>query len=121
MSVRVELKQRHGAYTNFDFVEGRVFLSIVQQETVGAITVKLEGESRTRLAGVVNPRGQYDGFQKDQTQLEVHKVCRYDLVTAVLTCIDPSTAPLRRPSCLSHTRYRPSIVETAVHFNARPI
>lgn len=51
-----------------------MLLSIVQQETISAITVKLEGESRTRLAGVIHPRGQYDGFQKDQVQLEIHKV-----------------------------------------------
>ena len=79
MSVRVELKQRHNCYTNFDFVEGRVLLSILQQETIAAITVKLEGESRTRLAGQVpmRGRGQYDGFQNEQTQLEVHKVSTY--------------------------------------------
>ena len=74
MSVRVQFLQHHNCYTNFDYVEGRVLLSLVQQETIAAITVKLEGESRTRLAGVLNPRGQYDGFQKEQTQLEVHKV-----------------------------------------------
>ncbi len=76
MSVRVEFKQQPNCYTNFDFVEGRVLLSIVQQETIAAITVKLEGESRTRLAGQVYRRGQYDGYQNEQTQLEVHKVCR---------------------------------------------
>lgn len=79
MSVRIELKQQHNVYTNFDFIEGRVLMSIMQQETIAAITVKLEGESRTRLAGQVpiRGRGQYDGFQNEQTQLEVHKVCRY--------------------------------------------
>lgn len=53
-------------------------MSIMQQETIAAITVKLEGESRTRLAGAIPIRGrsQYD-VQSEQTQLEVHKVCRY--------------------------------------------
>ena len=82
MSVRVELKNKHDCYTNFDFIEGRVILSIMQQETIAAITVKLEGESRTRLAGQVPVRGrsQYDGYQNEQTQLEVHKVCGYSLL-----------------------------------------
>ena len=77
MSVRVEFKQQPNCYTNFDLLEGRVLLSIVQQETIAAITVKLEGESRTRLAGQIPRRGQYDGYQSDQTQLEVHKVCLF--------------------------------------------
>ena len=76
MSVRVDFLNQHSCYTNFDYVEGRVVLCLVQPETIAAITVKLEGESRTRLAGVLQVRGQYDGFQRDQTQLEVHKVCK---------------------------------------------
>ena len=102
MSVRLELKQRHNCYTNFDFVEGRVLLSIVQQETVAAITVKLEGESRTRLAGQVQMkgRGQYDGFQ-EQTQLEVHKV-------STLSCYYHSIREETDPFCSFSITYKSS-------------
>lgn len=79
MSVRIQLESRHNTYTNLDFVTGRVTFSTLSQETISAITVKLEGESRTRLAGVLNPRRTYDGFQKEQAQLEIHKVRKYIL------------------------------------------
>ena len=74
MSLRIQFATQHECFTNLDYIEGLVILSIVQQETIAAITVKLEGESRTRLSGVNLARVQYDGFQKEQTQLEVHKV-----------------------------------------------
>lgn len=79
MSVRIQFASQQNCFTNFDHVEGFVVLSIVQNETIAAITVKLEGESRTRLAGVTNPRNQYDGFQRDVTHLEVHKVNKLDV------------------------------------------
>ncbi|MCJ1453857.1 hypothetical protein MMC28_004206 [Mycoblastus sanguinarius] len=74
MSVRIELDRPHAHFTNLDIISGRCILSILSPETISAITVKLEGESRTRLAGHANPRGTYDGFERDQTQLELHKL-----------------------------------------------
>lgn len=84
MSVRIQLDKQHTTYTNLDFISGTVFLNINSPETISAITVKLEGESRSRLFGqprrdgAFNPRGiYYDPYEKDQTQLEVHKVSKY--------------------------------------------
>ena len=74
MSVRIQLHRPHSSFTNLDVIQGRVFLSLTSQETIAAITVKLEGESRTRLAGVTGGPGTYDPYQRDQTRLEVHKV-----------------------------------------------
>ena len=72
--VRVQLHQTHSSYTNLDEISGQVILSLVTQETIAAITVKLEGESRTRLAGIGGPPGGFDPYARNQTQLEVHKV-----------------------------------------------
>ena len=72
--LRIQLYQPHGSFTNLDEIAGHVHLSLVSQETISGITVKLEGESRTRLAGVTGPPGGYDPYARNQTQLEVHKV-----------------------------------------------
>ena len=97
MSVRIQLAQQQSTYTNLDHLSGTVFLNINSPETISAITVKLEGESRSRLSGqprrdgAFNPRGTYyDPYEKDQTQLEVHKVSKYltcgkEFVVLVLT------------------------------------
>ena len=74
MSVRVQLDKAHGAFTNLDEISGVVILSILGPETISAITVKLEGESRSSLAGNINPRRNYDGFEKEASRQEVHKV-----------------------------------------------
>lgn len=49
MSVRIQLDNPHSFYTNLDFISGRVILSLTSDESVSAILVKLEGESRTVL------------------------------------------------------------------------
>jgi hypothetical protein len=79
MSVRIQLDRPHSHFTNLDIIGGVVFLSILSPETITTINVKLEGESRSRLAGPVNPRGRqnYDPYERDQAQLEVHKVSKY--------------------------------------------
>lgn len=74
MSVRIQLDKPQGAFTNLDQISGVVILSILGPETVSAITVKLEGESRSHLAGNINPRRNYDGFEKEGSRQEVHKV-----------------------------------------------
>ena len=77
MSVRIQLDKTRGAFTNLDQVSGVVILSILGSETVSAITVKLEGESRSHLAGNINPRRNYDGFEKEGSRHEIHKVIEW--------------------------------------------
>jgi hypothetical protein len=75
MAVRIQLDRPYAHFTNLDFITGRVLFTIFNDETISAIVVKLEGESRTRLAG---PRGPYNDRQdKKKTELEVHKVSEY--------------------------------------------
>lgn len=79
MSVRIELFKPHSSFTNLDFIEGRLFLSLLSPDAIAAITVKLEAESRSRLAS-----------DRGETQLEVHKVSKYSTLLACcsksLTC-----------------------------------
>jgi len=71
MSVRVQLDRQHGdVYTNLDFVTGRVVLTLPTDATISAITVKLEGESKSRLDGPKSPQDQ----ERKKTLLEVHKL-----------------------------------------------
>ncbi|KAH6690337.1 arrestin [Plectosphaerella plurivora] len=49
MSIRIVLDNQPEFYTNLDFIEGRVILSLNRAEQVGGIIVKLEGESKTAL------------------------------------------------------------------------
>jgi hypothetical protein len=71
MAVRIQFdKPNAWHFTNLDFVTGRVILTLPTDATISAITVKLEGESRTRLAG---PKTAQDDKRR-RTELEVHKV-----------------------------------------------
>ncbi|KAJ9652253.1 hypothetical protein H2198_008493 [Neophaeococcomyces mojaviensis] len=71
MSVRVQLDLPNGdTYTNLDFVSGRVLLTLPTEAAISAITVKLEGESKTRLDG---PKSVHDQDRR-KTLLEVHKL-----------------------------------------------
>lgn len=74
MSVRIQLDKPRGAFTNLDLISGVVILSIMGPETISAITLKLEGESRSYLAGNISSRRNYDGFEKEGSRQEVHKV-----------------------------------------------
>ncbi|KAK4224716.1 hypothetical protein QBC38DRAFT_370407 [Podospora fimiseda] len=49
MSIRIALENPPEFYTNLDILRGQVLLSLSRHEQVGAIIVKLEGESRTAL------------------------------------------------------------------------
>jgi len=65
----------HGQYTNLDVVTGRVVLQNPSNATVSHITVKLEGEARTRLLSP--PRQNQNGRQENpRPVLEIHKVER---------------------------------------------
>ncbi len=75
MSVSILLDKPHNCFTNLDFISGRVVLQIPYNETISAIVVKLEGESKTRLMSYVDQSGRPSG--REHTQLEVHKVSEY--------------------------------------------
>ncbi|KAL8688749.1 MAG: hypothetical protein Q9218_005413 [Villophora microphyllina] len=89
MSVRIALDNSQPTlYTNLDFISGKAILSLRSHETIAAITVKLEGESKSRLIGDLQlPQG-YGGFHRrreDMTvETEVHKVL-YKAVTVFPT------------------------------------
>lgn len=75
MSVRIALNNPHTHYTNLDFISGKIFLNLASDATISAVIVKLEGVSRTRLAG---PKAPYDQRRSQaKTELEVHKVSKY--------------------------------------------
>ncbi|KAK0720923.1 hypothetical protein B0H67DRAFT_644119 [Lasiosphaeris hirsuta] len=49
MSIRISLENQPEFYTNLDVIRGHIIISLSRPEHVGAIIVKLEGESRTAL------------------------------------------------------------------------
>lgn len=49
MSVRIALNNPPEFYTNLDTISGSVILGISRPESIGAVVVKLEGESKTAL------------------------------------------------------------------------
>lgn len=71
MAVRIHLDRPHAHFTNLDFITGKIQLQIYTSETISNIVVKLEGESKTRLA---IPDYEYDRRDRGRTELEVHKV-----------------------------------------------
>ena len=78
MSVRIQLDRPHAHFTNLDQISGIIILQLVSPETISEITVKLEGESRSRLVGPANTRGTYDPYERNTALLEVHKVSEYN-------------------------------------------
>lgn len=104
MSVRIQLDKPYAHFTNLDVISGTVILSITSNETISLITVKLEGESRTRLAGPTNPRGTYDPYERDQAQLEVHKVSKYPIDPTKFRdgMLSIAIASLSDSNCLPH-------------------
>ncbi|KAL8808186.1 MAG: hypothetical protein Q9182_000250 [Xanthomendoza sp. 2 TL-2023] len=71
MSIRIQLNGSQSLYTNLDFISGNAILSLTRDETISSITVKLEGESKSRL--MVEPllRRRRDDVV---IETEVHKV-----------------------------------------------
>jgi hypothetical protein len=60
-----------GPVTNLDFITGKVHLNLLSNSKVSHITVKLEGESRTRLNAPPPPGSRND---RPRPVLEIHKV-----------------------------------------------
>ena len=52
MSVQIQLDDHKRSYTNLDSIGGRILLSLSHDESVSAIVVKLEGESKSVIARV---------------------------------------------------------------------
>lgn len=75
-NLRLQLNSSY-YFTNLDFISGKLILNLTNEEDITAITVKLEGESRTRLIGIAG-RTQQNAFSYDdrrqQTEMEIHKV-----------------------------------------------
>lgn len=76
MSVAIHLEHRpHSHLTNLDFLSGKVVVTLQSEAAIAGIQVKLEAESRTRLAGPRYPHNEHS--EKKRTELEVHKVCLF--------------------------------------------
>ncbi|KAL9057314.1 MAG: hypothetical protein Q9162_002388 [Coniocarpon cinnabarinum] len=70
MHVQIALETPHQAFTNLDFVKGRILLRLSSSTPLTSIIVKLEGESTTQLTPP--PRDDYD--DRPKPILEIHKV-----------------------------------------------
>lgn len=79
MSVQVLLEKPQNCFTNLDFISGKVVLHIPYNETISAIVVKLEGESKTRLTEAPFYTEQIQSRRREHAELEVHKVSEYCL------------------------------------------
>ncbi|KAN0082023.1 hypothetical protein V8E54_003321 [Elaphomyces granulatus] len=78
MSARIDLDRPHAHFTNLDFLTGKVIVQLNSATSISSINVKLEGESRTRLAGPRFPGS--DRQDKKKIELEIHKIL-YKVVT----------------------------------------
>lgn len=79
MSIRIALNNAPEFYTNLDIVSGKVILGISRPENIGAVIVKLEGESKTALSTPDAVAGAYPQVisprrEKSQVVHENHKV-----------------------------------------------
>lgn len=73
MSVRIVLDEPESrCYTNLDFITGSIHLILPNDTAISAVTVKLEGESRTRLTAPKFPDSK--NSEKKRVELELHKV-----------------------------------------------
>lgn len=87
MSVHIQFDQPPArCYTNLDFISGRVILVLPSDASISAVTVKLEGESRVRLAVPKFPGNERS--DKKRTELEVHKVGEHN---SMATCNNADT------------------------------
>lgn len=84
MSVAIHLDRPHKHLTNLDYLTGKVILTLQSETSVAGIQVKLEAESRTRLAGPKYPHNEHS--DKKRTELEVHKVCLFSTIFYALLC-----------------------------------
>ncbi|KAL4792744.1 hypothetical protein BDV19DRAFT_368079 [Aspergillus venezuelensis] len=71
-TVAILFDRPHTHLTNLDFLSGKVVLTLQSEASIAGIQVKLEAESRTRLAGPRYPHSEHS--EKKRTELEVHKL-----------------------------------------------
>ncbi|KAM5441943.1 hypothetical protein MferCBS31731_003206, partial [Microsporum ferrugineum] len=71
MSVRIFLDRPHAYFTNLDYITGKAVLALSTETPITSIVVKLEGESRTRLASAKYPHNERS--DKKRTEIELHK------------------------------------------------
>ncbi|KAJ9616359.1 hypothetical protein H2200_000077 [Cladophialophora chaetospira] len=83
MSVHIQFDQpEQSCYTNLDFVSGNVILILPHDATISAVTVKLQGESKSRLAAPKFPENEKS--EKKRSELEIHKLL-YKVITVFPT------------------------------------
>ena len=70
MNVQIKLDKPGEVFTNLDVITGKVLLQLKYPVNIQSVTVKLEGESRTRLMAPPRP----DRRDKPRPELEIHKV-----------------------------------------------
>lgn len=91
MSVRVHLDNPHQFYTNLDFITGKIILNLTSDETISAVVVKLEGESKTIL---IKPPPEFARGQplaredRNRIAMESHKI-----LYKVQTVFPPASSP----------------------------
>ena len=95
MSIRIALDDPPEFYTNLDIVKGRIVIGLTRYEQVGAIIVKLEGESNTALMPPPpeNPRDR----SAREIQYESHKI----LYKVAQVFPDETTSPMAGPLTLA--------------------
>lgn len=90
MSVRIVFDNHRPLYTNLDIIKGRAILSITKNETIAAITVKLEGDCKTRLTAEIDDpyhqrwrerRERRAGGPDVAVETELHKVWPLLIIT----------------------------------------
>lgn len=78
MSIRIALDNPPEFYTNLDVIRGQVVISLSRNEQIGAIIVKLEGESKTALGmppdGSAAGISHRDNYPSNDILVENHKI-----------------------------------------------
>ena len=103
------------SFTNLDQISGKVVVRCGKSTDVSSITVKLEGESRTRLLSPPGPTG-----EKAKPQLEYHKVCAIDWfaiesIRELMIWLDTLQSPDGFPKCRSLARKKLDCLEVSLH------
>ncbi|TKX19649.1 arrestin N-terminal domain-containing protein [Elsinoe australis] len=75
MSAHIVLDQDYATFTNLDIVSGKVYVRTAKSISVSTITIKLEGESSTRLLPPPTPQN-----ERPKPAIEFHKIL-YKTVT----------------------------------------
>ncbi|ROV94529.1 hypothetical protein VMCG_08155 [Cytospora schulzeri] len=96
MSIRIALEDAPEFYTNLDIISGKIILGISRAEEIGAVTVKLEGESKTALGTPDSVQDSQLGGRRrratvaenSQTLQENHKI-----LYKVLQVFPPASVP----------------------------